>query len=52
VSILADLAAFCQPLWSLGALFGKSKGGFVKLKSNLAAFKIDLSVLINLKAHG
>jgi hypothetical protein len=35
-----------------GALYGRSKCGFVKLKLNLPAFKRDLSVSINLTAHG
>jgi hypothetical protein len=49
---LAVLAAFHQPLRPFGALYGKSKGDFVKSKLNFQAFKIDLSVSINLTAHG
>jgi hypothetical protein len=52
LSILVTLTAFHQPLWPLGALYGKSKGCFVKLNSNFHAFMTDLSVSINLPAHG
>jgi hypothetical protein len=38
LSILAVKATFRQPFWPLGVLFGKSKDGFVKLKSNFPAF--------------
>jgi hypothetical protein len=48
---MADFTVFCQPLWPLGALYCKSKGGFVKFKLNFPAFKIDLSASINLTAY-